>query len=138
NRRPFFKSLDSLEQILTEEVLSERFFDRAWSERLPNWKGFGSGRVSNSMFETAKYGNVLSGMDIELLQQLSKTYSLQETTNKLRQTLMDKFFSIDTNTEYSDVILLMWRIRQELEGAEAQLVAEYVECNRMIEEKIGL
>ncbi len=137
NRRPFFKSLDSLYNHLNKEIRRERFLDRGWGERLPNWQGFGSGKLSNSMFETAKYSNVLPGMDLKLLQQLSKTYNLQQNTVELRKTMMEKFFNIGTNTEYGDVLLLMDRIRQELGGSEYLLKQEYDVCIKMIDENIN-
>lgn len=137
NRRAFFKSLDSLGNDITRDQKRERFFDKPWSERLPNWKGFGSGKLNNSMFESAKYGNILAGMNIDLLQQLSKTYNIQHNTVSLRNTMMGKFFDIDTNTEYGDVLLLMYRVRQELGGSEYILNQEYEHCIKMIDENLS-
>ena len=134
---PFFQSLDSLYEQLDDSTTLEKFYDRPFHERLPNWRGVGGGALSSAMFETAKYSNVLSGMDIKLLEQLSKIYSIQEIGNTIRNTFIDGFYSIDSETKYIDVLRLMDRIRQELGGYEYILMNEYKKGLELIEEEIN-
>jgi hypothetical protein len=125
NRVKFNKSLDSLHPLLSEEILKENLFDRNFNERFPNWRGIGDGQVSNAMFEMAKFSNMLSSMDIDIVSQLSKTYAVQEALNKTRDTFLKKFFDFDSDAKYADALRLMWSIRQELGSYERKLVDEY-------------
>ena len=135
-RTKFHQSLDSLNQALTKELLDEKFSDRPFKERLPNWKGIGGDRLDTSVFESAKYGNLLSGIDQELLQQISKTYNRQTVVNDFRSSLMERFFSIDSETRYRDVIRMMNILRQELTMLESFLLQEYSKTLEAIESKI--
>lgn len=135
---PLAKTLDSLNKVLTDEILSERFYDKPFRVRLPNWQGVGGERFSASMFETAKYSNVLPGMDVELLEQLSSTYSMQSLANDLRSDLLEKFLAVDSETPYSDVLRLMNRINQELGGVQYLLDIEYEKCLQLIDEHTGI
>ena len=134
----FTKSLDSLNRVLTKERLAENFYDRPFQERLPNWKGVGGEVYSSSMFETAKYSNVLPGMNVDLLEQLSSTYSMQHLTNELKSELLNKFLAINSTTPYSDVLRLMNRIKQELGGVQYLLDQEYDKCLQLIDEHKGI
>lgn len=129
---PFFTSLDSIRQYHTPALVAEFFYDRPFNERLPNWTGIGGQKLSGAMFETAKYSNVIPGMDVKLLEQLAKIYNLQEDANELRATFLDQFLAIDSETKYSDVLRLVSRIRQELGGINYILLNEYNQVLTMI------
>jgi len=132
NRTKFNKSLDSLYPLLTDDLLKENLFDRNFSERFPNWRGIGDGQVSNAMFEMAKFSNMLSSMDIDIVSQLSKTYAVQEALNNTRDTFLKKFFDFDSDAKYTDALRLMWSIRQELGSYENKLVNEYSKALEML------
>ncbi|MCK0108077.1 hypothetical protein MWU58_02100 [Flavobacteriaceae bacterium S0825] len=132
NRTKFNKSLDSLYPLLTEDILKENLFDRNFYERFPNWRGIGDGQVSNAMFEMAKFSNMLSSMDIDIVSQLSKTYAVQDALNKTRDTFLKKFFDFDSDAKYADALRLMWSIRQELGSYENKLVNEYSKTLEML------
>ena len=125
NRKRFNKSLDSLDALLEKEALNTLFFDKDFEERLPNWRGIGGGELSNAMFEMAKFSNVLATIDIDKAKQLTKTYNYQNTHNNARATFLEKFYNINSQSTYRDVLRLMWAIRQELGGYESVLQEEY-------------
>lgn len=125
NRQRFNKSLDSIYPLLTKDVLNELLFDKNFGERFPNWRGVGNGQLSNAMFEMAKYSNLLSGMDIQVASQLSKTYAVQEGHDKARETFLNKFFDFNSKTTYNDAMRIMFAVRQELSSFENVLIKEY-------------
>lgn len=132
NRIKFNKSLDSLSPLLSEDILKENLFDRNFNERFPNWRGIGDGEVSNAMFEMAKFSNMLSSMDIDVVSQLSKTYAVQDALNKTRDTFLKKFFDFDSEAKYADALRLMWSIRQELGSYESKLIDEYSKTLKLL------
>ncbi|WP_298900789.1 hypothetical protein [uncultured Psychroserpens sp.] len=132
NRIKFNKSLDSLQPLLTNDLLNENLFDREFNERFPNWRGVGSGELSNAMFEMAKFSNMLSSMDVAVATQLSRTYAAQQGLNKTRDTFLSKFFDFNSTAKYSDALRLMWSIRQELGSYENMLIDEYTKTLEML------
>ena len=126
-RQLFYKSLDSLSKALrgNDEVKRALFYDEPFDKRIPNWPGFGKGVMEGAMFEVAKSGDILPGLKVELLQQLTKTYSDQKANEDYGKTLRQEFFSIDSNTRYFEVIDLMWIFLQEYFGAQYMLIEEY-------------
>lgn len=124
-RRLFMSSYDSLYQNLTKEDFKEKFYDRPFEERLPNWSGLGSYKPDDAMFEAAKYGNILIGMEVELLQELSRVYNAQEGAYELQKTFLDRFFSINNETTYGDVNKMVWQVRQELWGNQFLMIEKY-------------
>ena len=132
NRRQFYKSLDSLDNVLTKAEEDELFFDKDFQERLPNWRGIGGGQLSNAMFEMAKYSNILSTLELDKVKQLAKTYNFQNTYNKTRATFLENFYKINSTSTYRDVLRQMWAIRQELGGYEFVLQKEYTKTLEML------
>lgn len=125
HKRPFFFSLDSLEQNMSEEVKRELFFEEPFRERFPQWKGIGGGRLDDSMYETAKFSDVIPEMDIELVREIAKVYNTQRIYNGLRETLINRFLEMNSSTTYADALRLMQQIRQELGSYEFKLQEEY-------------
>ena len=132
NRKQFYKSLDSLDKVLTKKEEDELFFDKDFQERLPNWRGIGGGQLSNAMFEMAKYSNILSTLELDKVKQLAKTYNFQNTHNKTRATFLENFYKINSKSTYRDVLRQMWAIRQELGGYEFVLQKEYTKTLEML------
>ncbi len=135
SRKSFYVSHDSLSNILTEEILNERFFDAPFMQRLPNWKGLGNTSLEDAMFDAAKFSNIFIGMDIELLENLSKIYLRQKSMVSTHETLLDRFYNIDSNTKYKEVNRLIWQVRQELWGNQILLAKEYKKTIDLIEKK---
>ena len=133
NRKKFNRSLDSLSPLLTDELKKEPLFQRDFEARFPNWRGVGDGQFSSAMFEVAKYSNLLSTMDIEIASQLARTYTTQENLKKTRDTFLNKFFDMDSQTTYRDALRIMWFIRQELGGLENSLLSEYSKTLELLE-----
>lgn len=125
HKRPFWQSMDSLEDTLTNELKKEYFYDKPFNERLPGWKGMGGGRLNDSMYETAKFSNVIPEMDIELVKELSSVYNTQRIYNNLWETFLNRFYKMNDKTTYAEMLRLLWLLRQELGGYELKLLNEY-------------
>ncbi|MEQ8927086.1 MAG: hypothetical protein RLO81_14800 [Fulvivirga sp.] len=125
HKRPFFDSLDSLEKSVSEELGKEPVYDRPFLERFPGWKGIGGIRADNSMYETAKFSDVIPEMNIELVQVIAKVYNTQNDYNRLRQTLMNRFLEMNSSSTYKDAFRIMWQIGEELGAYELKLQEEY-------------
>ncbi|NAS30559.1 hypothetical protein GTQ40_06225 [Flavobacteriaceae bacterium R38] len=134
-RLAFQKSLDSLSAALSQndEVKKEVFYDQPFSKRIPNWPGFGKNVMDKSMFEVAKSGNILPNLKVELLQQLSKTYSFQNSIEDYGGTLRAEYFDIDSNTKYFEVINMMWIFMQEYFGSHYLLMEDYKKSIALID-----
>lgn len=134
---PFFNALDSLTKHLKKhpEVLNEKFKSKSFNERIPKFPGLIT-QVENSMFEATKFSNMLSHFDIALLQQLSKTYSLQYNIQETRNTFLQKLIEIDSQTIYDDVVDLMWEIMQSYFGAQYKLIEEYEKSIQLIDQSL--
>ncbi len=125
HKKPFFESLDSLERSVSDELGDELFFNRPFLERFPGWQGVGGGLLDNSMYETAKYSDVIPEMDIELVREISKVYNTQNIYNGLRESFINQFFMMNSTTTYDDALRLIRQIGQELGGYEWKLQQEY-------------
>ena len=125
HKKPFFSSLDSLESSLTLEMANEPLFDKPLIYRFPGWKGIGSLRADDSMYQTAMFSNVFPEMDIELVRELALLYNTQNEYNKIRETLMGRFLQMDSSTTYGDALRLMWQIAEELGAYELMLQDKY-------------
>ncbi|QSE96876.1 hypothetical protein [Fulvivirga lutea] len=134
-KNPFWKSLDTLNKAFSEEVYQEPFHANSFENRLPGWKGTGGGRLDDSMYETAKFSNVIPEMDFELVKVLSKAYNTQQLYNDLSEYFINQFYAINSNTTYADVLRLMWRIRQDLGGYELELLEQYELALQILDEK---
>jgi len=135
-RKPFYRSMDSLQKVLTPENYAERFEARPFNERVPNWHGLQGINGGTAMFEAAKFSNLLQSFDIELLQKLSLTYGLIESNSEFRSLLLQQFFGIDENTSYDEAWTLMWRIREEYYGTQYILLEKLQDCMDLIGEEI--
>jgi hypothetical protein len=124
-KNPFWKSLDTLNSSFPEDIYKEYFFDSPFRSRLPGWNGLGGGRLDDSMYETAKFSNIIPEMDFELVKELSRAYNTQQVYNDLRDSFTNQFYAINSSTTYNDVLRLMWQIRQELGGYESLLLEQY-------------
>ncbi len=133
-RKSFLRAFDSLRKDLTEEVMAENFFDRPMLERLPDWKGIGDYNPRHSMFDAAKSGNVLIGMDLELLEEISQVYNDQNDIYSIRNLYLEKFLNFDSETKYREAVVLIAQVRQDLWGTQMMMIGEYEETIEMIEE----
>ena len=124
-RISFYRALDSLSKIVQPNDRKELFNRKSFQERLPNWTGLGVMSLNSSMFEAAKYGNVLSSIDLNILQQLSQVYQSQGSRDELMKVFLNKFTDINDKTTYDEVLNLVWRIREELWGSEYYLIQNY-------------
>ena len=134
---PFFNSLDSLTKHLNKhpEALNEKFKSKSFNERIPNFPGLRR-QVDDSMFEATKFSNMLAYFDIALLQQLSKTYSLQYNIQETRNIFLQKLIEIDSQTIYDDVVDLLWEIMQSYFGAQYKLIEEYEKSIQLIDQSL--
>lgn len=137
--QPFYTAMDSLFRngLITEDLQAERFQDRPFYERLPNWQGMGADQLSSAMFEAAKFSNVLPGMQIPLLEQLSRTYSKQQFVIEVNATFLNQFLNFDSGLSYGDVLGLIDRIRQELNSSRNLLIIEYDKAIVAIDNSVG-
>ena len=132
---PFFDALDSLSNALENQpmVLNEKFKEKSFQERIPMFPGLGRPQLDNSMFETTKYSNLLTHFDIELLEQLTKTYNLQYNIDATQKVLVQNLLNIDSNTVYRDVVDMMWDIMQDYFGAQYNLIRQYEKTLELID-----
>lgn len=136
-RQVFLASLDSLSKAMSKEDRKVKFYDVPSEQRLPGWTGANPLNLSGSMFETSKYSDVLSSLDVELLKTLSQTYNKQEILNDTGFSLIDKLFDFDSETEYSEVIRLMWRVQEEFFGGQYLLMQDYQKSIDLINERLS-
>lgn len=135
-RMYFLSSLDSLSKGTSNDDKKVKFFDIPEENRLPGWTGTTPLNLSGSMFEASKYSDVLTSLDVKLLKALSHTYNKQDLINKTGQSLVNKLFDFDSDTEYAEVIRLMWRIQEEFFGAQYLLIQDYQKCIDLIEKRL--
>lgn len=135
-RRVFLTSLDSLSTALSDEDKKTKFFDIPEEQRLPGWTGTTPLNLSGSMFEASKYSEVLSTLEVELLKTLSQTYNKQGIINNTGFSLVSKLFDFNSDTEYAEVIRLMWRIQEEFFGAQYLLMQDYQKSIDLIQERL--
>ena len=136
SRSRFSKSYDSLMVQLTSDDMDEAFMAKPFNERLPNWRGIGDYSPDQSMFDAAKYSNVLIGMDISVLEHLTKIYRKQESLQPLQVTFLDKFFQINYETRYGEVDRMIGQLRQELWGNQYLLIRQYDDVISLIDQTV--
>lgn len=135
---PFFEVLDSLTNALKTQpdILAEPFKDRNFSERLPKFPGLGRAQLDDAMFDAAKFSGILSTLNIKLLQQLTKSYNLQNNIHETRKSMYPRLLDIDSNTIYGDVLDIMWEIMESYFGAQYNLIKEYKKAITLINKEL--
>jgi hypothetical protein len=124
-RKKFLSAYDSLTKLQPIDVMNEKFYARPFAERLPKWRGIGTYNPDHAMFDAAKFSNVLIGMDISLLEKLSRIYNRQSALHALHNTFLHRFYEINSETTYGEVDRMVNQMRQELWGNQYLLTKEY-------------
>ena len=113
---------DSLISSYSESDLSKPFLmNGAWSQ-VPQWQGIKMTPLQTSSFESAKISNVLTGIDSDLLNQISAYYEKVTLFNKYSDNITTSIFNTNSNTNMLDALFLITLIRGDIIGFEKGII----------------
>ncbi|MEP2025958.1 MAG: hypothetical protein ABJH98_14385 [Reichenbachiella sp.] len=130
------QTADSILSKSTEEELTKPFiWNGAWS-KIPKWQGLQLFPLRTPTYESAKFSEVLSGMDSELLESITGYYESVHTYNSFCNGLTQQVFQINSKTEYVDALLLIMIIKGDILGTEKGINAASDSLIQIIERKL--
>ncbi|WP_422361620.1 DUF6090 family protein [Reichenbachiella sp.] len=130
------KAVDSVISNSSKEELKTAFiWDGAWG-KIPKWQGLKLFPLRTPTYESAKFSEVLAGMDSELLESITGYYESVNSYNTLCNGISEKILDINSQTEYVDVLLLVMIIKGDVLGTEKGIKASTDSLIQKIERKL--
>lgn len=137
---PYHESItqvvDSVLSNSTKEELKKPFiWNDAWGQ-IPKWQGLKLFPLRTPTYESAKFSEVLAGMDSELLESITGYYESVNSYNALCNGISGKILDINSQTEYVDALLLIMIIKGDVLGTEKGIRANTDSLTQKIERKL--
>lgn len=114
--------IDSISSNLSEK---EKFTSITESEfnhnKIKGWNGFQFARFQKTAFETIKMSGIIKEFDIEIIQKLSKIYSVQDLYIDFGKSILNKAIDTNSKTNTIDLIKIIELMTNDLLGMEKQL-----------------
>lgn len=123
-REEFVHKLQEVSDRTPEDQRDRRLAELPPDERMPGWRGAAPIRLSDAMFDAAKFSGVLAGLDSELLQSLMQTYSRQAVANQSGPGFVERVLDITPASRQRTALSLLWRIQEEFFGAQFLLTKD--------------
>jgi hypothetical protein len=92
---------DSLQKVLSPEVLNQRFWSAGGWKLIENWKGVEVPTLENSVYQSGIIGNTLAGLDFKTINKIAQVYNYQDEYKPLAQKLFtDKIVNLNDESTY--------------------------------------
>ena len=101
--------LDSMTNSFTPKQYNTFYMDNKHfsHNKIPNWNGVGTVKLSKSMYESAKISGVFQELNINIINIISGTYEYQDIYTDFSKSILDKFLEFNSATKTSDVISVL-------------------------------
>lgn len=112
-------NIDSVVGGLPEEEFLKPIFESSFKHfKIPGWKGIGIAGLEDIVFESAKVNGVFQEIDIEMIQNISRAYKVQDSYSKLSRAPLDKFLTLDSNAKVLDVVGILELLCSDIKNHE--------------------
>ncbi len=116
--------IDSVSNYVNEKDKYSSFTTSTFKHNeLKGWNGFLYARLENTAFESAKISGVMKEYDIELIQEISRIYTMQQTYVDFGSSILNKAFQTNSNTKVVDFIGIIELMTSDLLMLEKKLFA---------------
>ncbi|MBO0593663.1 hypothetical protein I2486_19870 [Cellulophaga sp. E16_2] len=121
--------LDSVLPTMNEEDKFSRFYmnDKFKHNQLKGWIGFQYARLENTAFESSKISGVIRHYDIELIQEISKSYTYQQTYIDFGTSILNKAIATNSSTSVYDFYGIIELMTSDLLNLEKRLSKEMMQ-----------
>ncbi|WP_091893062.1 hypothetical protein [Polaribacter sp. KT25b] len=131
-----------INQLVKENGQNPSFFivpfkEKPFAARIPGFPGLGKSALNRAMFEAAIYSNLFPDLNIELIKQLSVSYSIQHNFLDSRAKIERKLEYIDSETTYREVMDIMYEYLDEFYKTHERLESEYQKTIELIENSLN-
>ncbi|MBZ0200390.1 MAG: hypothetical protein K8H86_11020, partial [Ignavibacteriaceae bacterium] len=129
------KSIDSIWANTPQKDLNKKLLENKGFSQIPNWKGIGLSKLNTSSYNSALISNIFPGMQPDIVESVSKTYQDIEIYNSIREKILNRFYNIDSNTKYIDVLLIIEIIKGDVIDFENKLHKEITNLTKLLNKK---
>lgn len=104
--------LDSALQGLGEEDFRLPYYGnpKINHNKLPSWKGVGTVRLSETIYESAKISGVFQDLNISTIQLISSIYEFHDVYAEFTKSTVDQLLALDSESKTGDVLELLGRL----------------------------
>ena len=129
-------TVDSMRSEWKEKNFLQPYFSNDFFRiaKIPGWEGPGMVAMENSVFEGARMTNILQEIDIEHLRIITKAYKAQENYEVISKGVMEKIFSLDSESKVVDAVGFLELIIYDIRGNEKFLLKHLEESLERIKE----
>ncbi len=127
----FHTATDSL---TTSDLDQYLFVNTKFSTRnIKNWNGLQVANFESTAFDATKVSGAIRQFDIELIRDISKVYTFQQTTIDNGNKVLDRLINVNSTTKVSDLYNIFYLITNDLLLSEKKLLKLLIELQTKLE-----
>jgi len=129
------EKVDSMLNNSSKERLDSSFFASGGFFAVPGWRGVMLPPLERSVFESGIIGNLMSGMDFQTLNKISKIYNRQKEYKNFTQTVTNKIIAADISLTTESMLNDMLLLKYDIPSIEKGLISDIDKMIEHLEEK---
>ena len=116
-----WEKLDSIFEYAPAEQLDKPFFDNYGFQIIPGWTGVNIPTLETSVFETGIISNLISGMDFETVNRISKIYNYQKQYKEVLRPFTERIINVNNQSTTREMLTALLFLGSDVKEMEKSM-----------------